>query len=283
MRSYLEHRLLPPGSSWSRLNRRLDDGIPFEWHHHPEFELTLTLNSRGQRFIGDHVDRYDDGDLVLIGPNLPHTWASRDRIREGEPHTALVFWFSRAWIEQLTTETVELRPIRRLIDRAGGGLAFDPSIGLSLAKDFEAIYSRPPAQSLFGLLDILLRISALEAQPLSATAPPQAEASRERIDRVLQHLHQSYQQPLRMEDLAEIAALSVSGLHRLFRKHTQLSVSEYLIGLRIGEACSRLSATNQPIQFIAAEVGYASLANFNRQFRRLRGMSPRAYRTSFQR
>ncbi len=86
-----------------------------------------------------------------------------------------------------------------------------------------------------------------------------------------------------MEDLAEIAALSVSGLHRLFRKHTQLSVSEYLIGLRIGEACSRLSATNQPIQFIAAEVGYASLANFNRQFRRLRGMSPRAYRTSFQR
>ncbi len=151
MRSYLEHLLLPPGSSWSRLTG-VSTTVFHSRHHHPEFELTLTLNSRGQRFIGDHVDRYDDGDLVLIGPNLPHTWASRDRIREGEPHTALVFWFSRAWIEQLTTETVELRPIRRLIDRAGGGLAFDPSIGLSLATDFEAIFPgrQPRASSAAG-------------------------------------------------------------------------------------------------------------------------------------
>jgi AraC-like DNA-binding protein len=69
----------------------------------------------------------------------------------------------------------------------------------------------------------------------------------------------------------------------MFRKHTQAGISDYLIGLRIGEACSRLSGTNQPIQHIAAEVGYASLANFNRQFRRLRGMSPREYRSSFSR
>ena len=62
------------------LDRRLDDGIPFQWHHHPEFELTLTLNSRGQRFIGDHIGDYDDGDLVLVGPNLPHTWVSREKI-----------------------------------------------------------------------------------------------------------------------------------------------------------------------------------------------------------
>ena len=69
----------------------------------------------------------------------------------------------------------------------------------------------------------------------------------------------------------------------MFKKHTQLGVFDYLIGLRIGEACARLSATTQPVQNIAAEVGYASLANFNRQFLRLRGMTPRDYRASFQR
>ena len=84
-----------------------------------------------------------------------------------------------------------------------------------------------------------------------------------------------------MAELAEIAALSVSGLHRLFRKHTQTTVSDYVIGLRIGDACTRLSGTRQPIQHIAAEVGYTSLANFNRQFKRLRGMSPRSYRALF--
>src|SRR5690554_1953047 len=100
MRAYREH--LPPSStsSWTMLNRRLDDAIPFQWHHHPEFELTLTLNSEGQRFIGDHVGSYGHADLVLVGPNLPHTWASRAKRDSAEPHIALVLWFRREWIEQ---------------------------------------------------------------------------------------------------------------------------------------------------------------------------------------
>jgi mannose-6-phosphate isomerase-like protein (cupin superfamily) len=77
MKPLLEKVTPPDGASWAWLDRRLDDAIPFQWHHHPEFELTLTLNSVGQRFIGDHIGEYGDGDLVLIGPNLPHTWASR--------------------------------------------------------------------------------------------------------------------------------------------------------------------------------------------------------------
>ena len=282
MRPYREHLPASSDASWSMLNRRLDDGIPFEWHHHPEFELTLTLNSRGQRLIGDHVGAYEHGDLVLIGPNLPHSWVSREKLRPAEPHVALVFWFGTEWITRLTAGTVELRPVQRLIERAATGLAFGNTLGLALADSFEAVYTRPPAQRLLGLLDILLQIADSEGgQPLASQAPPRADGSRERIDRVLQHLHQFYGQPIAMAELAEIAALSVSGLHRLFRKHTQTTVSDYVIGLRIGDACTRLSGTRQPIQHIAAEVGYTSLANFNRQFKRLRGMSPRSYRALF--
>src|SRR5688572_15167349 len=101
MRPLLEKIRPEPGASWAMLNRRLDAEIPFQWHHHPEYELTLTLNSRGQRFIGDHIGAYDDGDLVLVGPNLPHTWASREKIAEGEPHVALVMWFLPEWAAPL--------------------------------------------------------------------------------------------------------------------------------------------------------------------------------------
>ena len=100
MKPFLERVQRPPGASWAWLDRKLDNGIPFQWHHHPEFELTLTLNSRGQRFIGDHIGEYGDGDLVLIGPNLPHTWVSRDRIAEG-PHVAQVMWFHPDWTAAL--------------------------------------------------------------------------------------------------------------------------------------------------------------------------------------
>lgn len=284
MKPLLEHLPASPDASWSMLNRRLDDAIPFEWHHHPEFELTLTLNSRGQRFIGNHVAEYDHGDLVLIGPDLPHTWASREKLDETKPHVALVFWFRREWIDGLTGGSVELAPIRRLISDAGTALAFDPALGRRLSADFEALFLHPPAQRLIGLLTILARLAEERTrQPLSSVIPQQHVGDRSRIDRVLVHIHKHYHARLRMEELAEIAFLSVSGLHRLFQRHTQMSVSEYVIALRIGESCSRLSGTNQPIQHIAAEVGYASLANFNRQFRRLRGMSPREYRMSFRR
>lgn len=282
MRPLLEHLTQPPDASWSMLNRRLDEAIPFTWHHHPEFELTLTLNSRGQRFVGDHVGNYEHGDLVLVGPNLPHTWASRAKINPAEPHVALVFWFRKEWLAGLIGDTVEFRPIARLIEQAAGGLAFGNGLGQTLAEDFAAIYARPPARRLIGLLEILLQLAnAAEIRPLSTTAPQPVDGSRLRIDRVLLQLHQHYHEPLRLTELADIAALSLSGLHRMFRKHTQLSISDYLIGLRVGEACSRLSGTDQSIQHIAGEVGYASLANFNRQFRRLRGMSPRQYRASF--
>src|SRR5436305_3904972 len=100
MRPFLETLPVRQGASWSMLNRRLDAAIPFQWHHHPEFELTLTLNSRGQRFIGDNVGPYEDGDLVLVGPNLPHTWSSCEKLDPTRPHIALVLWFRPELAEQ---------------------------------------------------------------------------------------------------------------------------------------------------------------------------------------
>src|ERR1700710_2798240 len=127
MKPFLEKLQPPDGASWAWLDRQLDDGIPFQWHHHPEFELTLTLNSRGQRFIGDHIGAYDDGDLVLIGPNLPHTWVSRDRVADG-PHVARVMWFHPDWAVALGATLVELRPVTALLWRARTGLAFSTDI-----------------------------------------------------------------------------------------------------------------------------------------------------------
>ena len=84
-------------------------------------------------------------------------------------------------------------------------------------------------------------------------------------------------------ELAEVAALSVSGLHRMFRKHARTTVSEYLTRIRIGDACARLSGTQQPIAHIADAVGDSTLANFNRQFKVLTSRTPREYRAHFRR
>jgi len=282
LRPYLEKLPTTPDSSLSTLDRRLDAAIPFEWHHHPEYELTLTLNSRGQRFIGDHVGDYDHGDLVLVGPNLPHTWSSRMKLDDSEPHRALVFWFRQDWIDGFLSSAVEFAPIQKLFARAAPGLSFGPEVGRMLAARFEQAFTLEPAARLMSVLGVLLDLAERKnAEPLSSVAPPATTDSRSRIDRVLLHLHQHYARPIRMRDLADLAALSQSGLHRMFAKHTNTTVSAYVTRLRIGDACARLSGTEQPITRIAADVGYDNLANFNRQFRALRGMTPRDYRASF--
>ncbi|MDE1992403.1 MAG: AraC family transcriptional regulator [Rhizobiaceae bacterium] len=284
MRPYLEILPRSPESSCSMLNRRLDDAIPFQWHHHPEFELTLTLNSIGQRFIGDHSGEYGECDLVLVGPNLPHTWASRAKIDSDKPHIALVLWFDREWLLRMIAGAVEFRALEAMLLRADGGLQFSPTTAMALRPEFEAIFEKPPAERLLSLLGILARIADDRQAVALSTAPgrqPELKESRERIDRVLTHMHLHYARALSLDELADIAALSVSGLHRMFRRHTGTSVSDYLMRMRIGDACARLSSTSQPIHHVSDAVGYSSLANFNRQFKALKNMTPREYRKLF--
>ena len=284
MRPYLEVLPRSPEASWSMLNRRLDDCIPFQWHHHPEFELTLTLNSIGQRFIGDHSDDYGDGDLVLVGPNLPHSWVSRAKIEEEKPHIALVLWFNRDWLLQITGGAVEFRSIETMLQRGDKGLRFSEATSAAVRSAFETIFDKPPVERLLALLSILVRVAEDRYATPLAGAPAQApdlKESRERIDRVLTHMHLHYARAISLDELADIAALSVSGLHRMFRRHTGGTISNYLMRMRIGDACARLYSTDQAVHHISDAVGYASLANFNRQFRALKGMTPREYRAMF--
>jgi AraC-like DNA-binding protein len=277
----LFEQVAPKGdTSWAMLNRRLDDAIPFQWHHHPEFELTLTLNSRGQRFIGDHTGTYDDGDLVLIGPNLPHTWASSEKVVPDQPHVALVMWFLPDWAAPLGGVFSELRGIADMLQRASAGLKFSAETAPRARLLIEALFTKPSDERVLALIEVLALLSRDRgAEPLSAAkASVPAGTDRTRIDRVLDFLHAHYEKLITIETLADIAALSPSGLHRLFRRHTGLSVTAYLMRLRIGEACAMLSGSGRPIAHIADEVGYASLANFNRQFKSLKQMTPRAYR-----
>ena len=285
MKPYLEKVTVADDASWSMVRVLRDPAIPFEWHHHPEYELTLTLNSRGRRFIGDHVGGYDDGDLVLIGPSLPHTWASSSKIDGGRPHLVMVIWFRPEWARGLTGLLTELRSVAGMLERSARGLKFSRDATERVRAKIEAIFDKPPADRLLDLISVLLTLAGDdEAEPLTAPsrAPLSSVASNgSRIDRVLDYLHAHYTDDLRIDDIARLAALSPSGFHRMFIRHTRLTLIEYVTRLRIGEACARLTEGNKPIAHIAELVGYRSLANFGRQFKALKGLTPREYRGRF--
>jgi AraC-like DNA-binding protein len=284
MRPFLERLIQPADASVALLDRRLEEAIPFQWHHHPEMELTLTLNSVGQRFVGDHVGRYEDGDLVLVGPNLPHTWASEARLDPGRPHRALVAWFRYEWIEALAETSAELRPVLRLVRQARQGLRFSDGAAAGVAGAIQSLHGASPPRRLLGLLDVLGALAGDEAAEILAQAPalaPGGREGRDRVDRVLTCLHDRYADGVSLDDLAEVAALSPSGLHRLFRRQVGATISEYLLRLRLGDACARLSGTREPIGHVAVSSGFGTAGNFNRHFLRAKGVTPQAYRAAF--
>ena len=279
MKSAYEKVRIEPRSSVALLDRRLPEGIPFEWHHHPEFELTLTLNSRGHRFIGDHLGPYDDGDLVLVGPNLPHTWCSSSAIDPQRPHVALVSWFSETWATEVMRLMPELAGIQELLREARRGVLFSRAVSQEVRQQIETMPGAPTNERLLTLLRVLGRLAADPQREMLAngSTSPAPIAPDPRLQKVLNHLHAHFTQTVDIEELAGLASLSPSALHRMFRRHTRMTPIAYAMKLRIGSACSILMEGAPSIAAVAAQVGYTNLSNFNRQFRALKGTTPRQF------
>jgi len=284
MKPYLEHIAAPKDSSWVLFDRKLK-AIPFEWHYNSEYELTLTLNSRGQRFIGDNVSSYDHGDLVLIGPKIPHTWCSSQDVYPGQMHQALVLWFSDSFVKGIVEPHVEFRPILKLLAKSARALTFSEPV----RRKAQTLICEMPGQSagdrLLGLLKVLLLLSSDTRAAFLSSVANQSESfplpTEERIGRVIGYLHAHYRDEISISKLARLAALSRSSLHRLFRLQTRMTIGEYIAQLRVGNACALLLNTEKPISLLAQEVGYSSLANFNRQFKAVKNQTPREFRAAF--
>lgn len=283
MKLSLEKIVPTDNLSWVMMNRELNDAIPFEWHHHKQYELTLTLNSFGQRFIGDHIGRYDDGDLVLLGPNLPHTWQSNAKKNVHRPHHAIVMWFDHDWVMNLLKIMPELNGLAALLNRSSRAVKFSKQMSDILRLDIMSLVTKSAAEKTISFLAILQRLTAdkqscsLASAAYASQLTPQNMSTR--IDRVLQYMHKNYTTDLKVADLADLSALSVSGFHRMFLRYTNHRPTDYIIRLRIGKACSLLIKSDRAIAHISHDVGFNSLVNFNRQFKRQKNMTPREFRS----
>ncbi|WP_434628619.1 helix-turn-helix domain-containing protein [Chromobacterium sp. CV08] len=287
MRTAFEYIDIADGCSIRVYHRQLQR-IPFELHHHPEYELTLTLNSQGTRYVGDSVCHYADNDLVLVPPDLPHTWSSKRAIVEHRPQQAIVLWFGGEWARRLASCCPEFAPLLTLLRRAGCGLAFAADAAARACALRGKLLSPQPRQRLSAALELLCLLADADAQALAspgAFQPPSpgrpSGHQPERINRVLATIDACFAERLTPGRLAAAGNLSVRSLNRYFRQHLGESVGQYLARVRIGHACRLLADTAQPVSAIAGHVGFASIANFNRRFRAMKSMSPAAYRKAF--
>lgn len=272
-----------PGAAASFLcRRRTDPRFGFYWHVHPEIELTLIVRSRGRRFVGDSIEPYEDGDLVLLGPDLPHTWDSDPR-RKG-PHDAVFCQFSESFLGPEFLRAPEMAPVRRLIAKAAQGLRFTGRTQKAVARRMDGMERLQGLSRLAALLEVLHQLAgSREARPLSSRefSPTLRRGDADRIDRVCRFLNERCTDRITLAEAAAAAHLSVPAFSRFFRRRTGRTLVAYLNELRTGLACRELIESDRSVSDIAFDSGFNNLSNFNRRFLEIKGMSPREFRRQF--
>ncbi len=252
------------------------------WHFHPEVQITLAVRSKGYRIVGDNIAPLGDGDLVLIGSEVPHVW-QQDDASGGAVH-AMVLRFREDFLGREFLALPEMGRITRLLQRARRGLEVSGRVRREVT---ERLLELPGATGmtrvliLLGALDLLSR--SAELRPLaSAGFRPQLDASdQERMGRILRHIQDHLTEEIARDDVARVASLSAGAFSRYFRSRTGKTLPEYVNELRIGRSCRFLAETDAPITEIALDCGFLNLANFNRWFRKVTGTVPRDYRSTF--
>lgn len=278
-----------PQRQWESFHCEVVRGRTYgaQWHFHPEHQLTLVLKSRGHRVVGDNISPLTPGDLVLVGGNVPHVWhqdeedhAARDGVH------AIVVRFRDDFLGRDFLQTPELEPVRALLRRALRGLQVQGKTRQAIAMRMEKLASTQGLGRVTELLAILDELSrSKDLRPLSSVGfrPELSADDQGRMGRVFEHIHQHLTEDISRDSVAARASLSPGAFSRFFKTRTGKTLPQYVNELRVGRACSRLAEADDKVADIALDCGFQNLANFNRQFQRLMGASPREYRQQFQR
>ena len=253
------------------------------WHYHEELELVYVIKSQGTRFIGDSIERFQEGELVLIGSNLAHLFQNDDVYFEENSTLraeACVIHFHPDFLNTQLANIPEFREISQLIERAKLGLKFSATTSQQVGQLMQEMNALTGLDRMLALLKVLGLLS--KAPDTETIASPGfinhfAQARDAKLDKVYDYVMNHFQEPIVVDDIADLVSMNKSSFCRYFKKITQKTFTEFLNDIRIGFACKLLTEKRMGILEISYHCGYNNISHFNRQFRKKMGMSPSGY------
>lgn len=258
--------------------------FPGLWHYHPEYELTLILHGQGTRFVGDHLERFSAGDLVLIGKNLAHTWRSDTVADNAGPSEALVIQFREDFLGEGFFKVPEMVAIRSLLQKSARGMRITGKTQQTVAAAVKRVQLRTGGARLLELLSVLHLLSESEELiPLASEGycDHSAGSDSERLNRVYAYIMNHFQKQVRLTDVAEMASMSPTAFSRYFTQRTRKSFSQFLIEKKVGYACKLLIGGNLSILQICYECGFQNVSSFNKQFKKITSLTPKQYQLNY--
>jgi AraC-like DNA-binding protein len=268
-------------SSFSVMKRPCIE-LVFPYHMHPNYQLNLVVNGKGKRVAGDHAEDYQSGDLVLIGPNLPHYWTYDENFRKkhgtGE---AVIIHFDKNFAGDDFIAKPELKPIHDMLEQAHRGIFFKSSKLTEVVTKITELPQLDPLKRLIYLINILFELSKttnkvlLAGEAYEKTELPDVVLKINRIiNFIKKHFHE---EDLNQSKLADMAGLSNSSFSRYFKRQTGKNYIDFLKDIRLSHAYKLLNESDLSVSQIAARCGYLNLSNFNKQFKNKYKHTPKTF------
>jgi AraC-like DNA-binding protein len=276
-----------PNRSFS-LRRELIPNVNSRWHCHAEVELICFHKGSGTQFVGDDIRRFSAGDVVLVGANLPHYWHyDRDKQVEEDdqetPFSTVVHFTENFWGERFLM-LAENAVLRNVLDKAKRGLSIKGELGDAIATLIEKLYNAEGPFRVMLLMECLIAANQVGEKDALASLGfryDNPERESERINAIYKYTLTHFSEKITLERVASIAGLSRNSFCRYFKSRTGKQFSQFLIEIRIGNACKMLLSNNMTIKQICYESGFQNFTCFYKQFKQITGKTPATYHQAF--
>ncbi|HUW93789.1 MAG TPA: AraC family transcriptional regulator [Bacteroidales bacterium] len=272
---------------------RHDDGSGFRvgWldtessflHLHPEYEIVLNISGNGTRVAGDSVEIFDHYDLVLFGPNLNHFWNFYHVDEKNKDNQAIMCHFRRDSLGDPLLSQFEMEPLKHLLNEASRGIAFPAETGRAAEAPMRRMLTETGMKkmvSLFQLLEILCSAGRYEKLSGEKNAGDNSIVD-SRLSDICNFVRENFYRLIPVPEVSAIAKMSPHSFSRFFSRNTGSGFVDYVNQVRTNKACYLLRETDHQINEIVFECGFATVSNFNKQFRKHSGMSARDYRSQY--
>ncbi|WPU96250.1 AraC family transcriptional regulator [Mucilaginibacter sabulilitoris] len=268
-------------------NLRVQPNFGKLWHYHPELELHYVIKGKGVRFIGDNVSNFDENEMILLGENLPHTWRCKEEFYQSDPEIkteAIVIQFLPEFIGKEFLSIPEALPFRQLFENARKGLYIKGQTKehvLHLMKEAVSSSGMDRIIALLAIINELSQSNELVSIASSNTFYQSNAAESFRLNKIYTYTLANYKNALPLEEIANVANLSATSFCRYFKRVTNKSYHDFLMEIRISNACRLLIEDKLSIHAICFECGFGNLANFYRYFGRIKQTTPDKYRRTY--
>jgi AraC-like DNA-binding protein len=258
----------------------------FPWHFHSEFEIVYVLKSSGKRFVADSVEPYQEGDITLMGSNLPHFWKNDDPGDAGNAShvNAIVVQFHKDFFREEINSYPEFHRINELLKRASRGIHISKTSGEKIGRMLKRLLKLHGLERMLYFIKLMDTLARVENYRILASKAYQVEDHKElnnRLDKIMHFITTNYQRKITQEEIASKIGMTTSAFCRYFKEKTGKGFIFFVNEMRIGYACKLLIENHLSISQVCFECGFNNISNFNRMFKRQTGFTPGEYQQQF--